>query len=106
MAQVLRWFFGPAEFVFQRFTCQVPLRQLIVFHSVSVKIPTIQPSRKTDNLEAMKLSEHEIWLVDQAAARLQEELMETIRTEHRKPWFVVFRVAMLRLAMQLKRKTK
>jgi hypothetical protein len=54
----------------------------------------------------VKLSEHEIWLVDRAAAELQEELMETIRTNHRKPWFFVFRVALVRLAMKLKRKEK
>lgn len=52
----------------------------------------------------MKLSDKEIWLIDRAAAELQEELMQSIATDIRKPWFVIFRVNLIRLAVKLKRK--
>lgn len=54
----------------------------------------------------MKLNERELWLVDRTAAELQEELMHTIATHHRKPWFVIFRVNLIRLAMKLKKMAK
>ena len=57
-------------------------------------------------LKVKPLTERELWLVDRAAAELQEELMETIRTDIRKPWFVIFRAGLLRLAIKLKRKGK
>ena len=54
----------------------------------------------------MKLTERETWLCDMAAANLAEELVESIRKESDRPWFILMRIAMLKLAFKLKRARK
>lgn len=50
----------------------------------------------------MKLTERKLRLVDKCAAELQESLLETVRTDIRKPWFVVIRVALIKLIQGMK----
>lgn len=51
----------------------------------------------------MKLTERKLRLVDKTAAELQEDLMESIRTDIRRPWFVLIRVRLLKFLVALEK---
>lgn len=51
----------------------------------------------------MKMTKQLLKLVDKTAAEMQEELIDTIATDSRRPWFNLFRVKLVDFLIKTKR---